>query len=340
MDIQALLRGAKELGASDFHAMAHAPPVFRIHGELQAYGRRKLKPEDTRAMVVKLLTPEQLRILERVGEYDASYAVPNGARFRLNCFRQQATYAIAARVIPSEVPTVEELELPPILKQIARRKQGMVLVTGPSGSGKTTTQAAMVNEINISLSRRIVTLENPIEYVHKHKKSLVLQREVGADTETFASGLRAALRQDPDVIMVGEIRDLETTRTAISAAETGHLVLASMHTLNAPTTLERIVDFFPTEQTEMMRHRVAAVLVATITQRLFARVMGTGLVPAVEVMLNKQAFASLIRQGKYHQIPSLMQTSKDTGMQTLAESVHNLVRRGLIHRDEELPFLD
>ncbi len=339
MDIRNLLATAHKLGATDFHATVGAPPVYRVHGRLQPHGEQRLTPADTEAMVRQLLSEPQLELLKRHGEYDSSIGLPGVSRFRLNCYRQRSSYALAARVIPSKVPTIDELGLPQVLKVVVREKQGLVLVTGPTGSGKTTTLAAMIHSINAAMPKHIVTLENPIEYMHRHGKSLVNQREVGFDTGSFASGLRAALRQDPDIILIGEMRDLETTRTAITAAETGHLVLATLHTVSAASSMERIIDVFPPEQQDMVRSQLATVLVATVSQRLFARLDGEGLVAALEILRNNKAVANLVRHAKFHQLDSIMQTSIEQGMQTMPKAVTALLRAGRIHRDDARPYL-
>ncbi len=339
MKIRDLLIRAHEIGASDLHITVGSPPVFRLNGELQPMQRAPLRPSDTEEMVRGLIGAEGFEELVRVGELDTSIGIPGISRFRLNCYRQRACYAVVARVIPSRIPTLRELGLPPVLRTLTEYTQGLVLVCGPTGAGKSTTLAAMINEINQTMRRHIVTLENPIEYLHSHRYSLVNQREVGFDTRSFPDGLRAALRQDPDVILVGEMRDAETIRTVITAAETGHLIFATLHTMSATATIERIVDVFPSEQQDMVRSQLATVLVAIISQRLLRRRDAQGRVAALEVLINTPAIANQIRTNKLHQVESTIQTGRGVGMQTMEMAVAELIKRGAIRREDGRPYL-
>jgi len=339
MEIRDLLIKAHEQSASDIHITVGSPPVFRINGELMPLQAAPLRPSDSESMIRDLIGEEGFKSLIDEGEFDSSIGIPGVSRFRLNCYRQRSCYAMVARVIPSRVPSLREMGLPPVLKTFIKKHQGLVLVCGPTGSGKSTTLAAMINEINQTMRHHIVTLENPIEYLHNHACSLVNQREVGFDTHSFSNGLRASLRQDPDVILVGEMRDAETTRTVITAAETGHLVFATLHTMSAVGTIERIVDVFPHEQQHMVRSQLANVLVSIVSQRLFRRADGSGRVAALEIMVNTPAIANQIRMDKLHQVESAIQTGASVGMQTMAVAVNNLVKQGLIRRDVGLPYM-
>jgi twitching motility protein PilT len=337
--INHLLRAAFELKASDIHLTVGSSPVFRIHGDLKRYGQDVLKPDDTEGMA-KTVIPEELwdEFKER-GELDLSYAIPGVSRFRVNAYHQRSCISIALRVVPTKIPTLEELNLPEVLTKIAEKPQGLVLVTGPTGSGKSTTLASMIQYMNQTMRKHIITLEDPIEYLHKHGSSIIDQREVGFDTKSFAYGLRSALRQDPDVILVGEMRDLETIHTAITAAETGHLVLGTLHTSSAVSTIERIIDVFPSVQQSQIRVQLASVLQGIIAQRLLPTADRKGRVAATEVLMNNSAVANLIRSEKIHQIPSVMQTSKAQGMELLQSTVKKYVDTGLISREVAQPYI-
>ncbi|MEL3974395.1 type IV pilus twitching motility protein PilT [Rossellomorea oryzaecorticis] len=337
--INHLLRAAFELKASDIHLTVGSSPVFRIHGDLKRYGQDVLKPNDTEGMA-KAVIPEALwdEFKER-GELDLSYAIPGVSRFRVNAYHQRSCISIALRVVPTKIPTLEELNLPEVLTKIAEKPQGLVLVTGPTGSGKSTTLASMIQYMNQTMRKHIITLEDPIEYLYKHGSSIIDQREVGFDTKSFAYGLRSALRQDPDVILVGEMRDLETIHTAITAAETGHLVLGTLHTSSAVSTIERIIDVFPSVQQSQIRVQLASVLQGIIAQRLLPTADRKGRVAATEVLLNNSAVANLIRSEKIHQIPSVMQTSKAQGMELLQSTVKKYVDTGLISREVAQPYI-
>ncbi|MBE2911932.1 type IV pilus twitching motility protein PilT [Anoxybacillus flavithermus] len=336
--VDAILRAAFELKASDIHLTVGIPPIFRINGDLKRYGQETLSPADTEQMA-KAIVPEKLwPYVDEAGEVDLSYSLPGVSRFRVNVFKQRGCISLAIRIVPTKIPTLDELQLPDVLKKMVTKPQGLILVTGPTGSGKSTTLAAMIDYMNKTMRKHIITLEDPIEYVHKHGSCIIDQREVGTDTSSFANGLRAALRQDPDVILVGEMRDLETIQTAIIAAETGHLVFGTLHTSSAPATIDRIIDVFQPEQQAQIRIQLATVLVAVISQRLFPRAQKNGRIAATEILINNAAVANLIRNGKIHQIPSIMQTSRALGMHTLETSIKELVQQGLIAKEVVAPY--
>ncbi|NPV28502.1 MAG: type IV pilus twitching motility protein PilT [Firmicutes bacterium] len=334
-----LLRLTARRGASDLHLTVGIPPVLRLNGYLVPLEFPPLTVPDTEKIARSLLTEEQWKRFISEGEIDLAYSLPGVSRFRVNAYRQRGSCALAIRVVPTRVPTFEELGLPEVVKSLARRPKGLILVTGPTGSGKTTTLAAMIDLINNERHCHIITLEDPIEYIHQHRKSIVNQREIGADTASFASGLRAALRQDPDVILVGEMRDLETIATAITAAETGHLVLSTLHTVDATQTVDRIIDVFPPHQQQQIRIQLAATLQGVIAQQLLPRADGKGRVLALELMVATPAVKNLIREGKTHQLISTIQTGGKYGMQTLESSLRRLCESGLITREDMMAHL-
>ncbi|MBE2923212.1 type IV pilus twitching motility protein PilT [Anoxybacillus flavithermus] len=337
--VDAMLRAAFELKASDIHLTVGIPPIFRINGDLKRYGQDVLSPTDTEQMA-KAIVPEHMWTrFETDGELDLSYSLSGVSRFRVNVFKQRGCISLAIRIVPTKIPTLDELQLPDVLKKMVAKPQGLILVTGPTGSGKSTTLAAMIDYMNKTMRKHIITLEDPIEYVHKHDSCIIDQREVGTDTSSFANGLRAALRQDPDVILVGEMRDLETIQTAVTAAETGHLVFGTLHTSSAPATIDRIIDVFQPEQQAQIRIQLATVLVSIISQRLFPRAQKNGRIAATEILINNAAVANLIRNGKIHQIPSVMQTNRALGMHTLEANIKELVQQGLIARETVEPYL-
>lgn len=338
LNIEQLLNYAVENGASDIHITVGVPPTARINGNLMPINKERLDPPDTRRLVEEILQEEHLEVLEKRGEIDLSYSVKGLGRFRVNVYRQRGSYSLALRVVSLYIPTVEELNLPVIIKDLARKTRGLVLVTGPTGSGKSTTLAAMIDLINSERNCHILTLEDPIEYLHRHKKSIVNQREIGYDSESFATGLRAALRQDPDVILVGEMRDLETISTAITAAETGHLVLSTLHTIGADKTIDRIIDVFPPYQQQQIRIQLSTVLQGVISQNLITHRDGKRRVPAVEVMIATPAIRNLIREGKTHQIITSMQTGGKYGMQTMDAALAQLYRNGDITYESALLY--
>lgn len=329
MDIVKLLEFAYSQDASDLHISALEAPMIRVHGSLKRIKMPPLSPEDTRAMIYDIMNDEQRRIFEERSDIDFSIEIGNIARFRVNVFKQSRGMGAVFRKIPQRILSIDELGLPPILKDIAKQPRGLVLVTGPTGSGKSTTLAAMIDYINENFEHHILTIEDPIEFVHKPKRSLINQREVGAHTLSFANALRAALREDPDVILVGEMRDLETIQLALTAAETGHLVFGTLHTSSAPKTVDRIVDVFPPAQQQQVRAMFSESIQAVITQTLCKKI-GGGRIAALEIMLGTPAVRNLIREGKIHQLPGVMQTSQAVGMQTLELHLKNLVERNLI----------
>ncbi|MBU9672902.1 type IV pilus twitching motility protein PilT [Planococcus sp. CP5-4] len=338
--IDKVLTQARNLNVSDIHLTTGIPPVFRMNGTLKRYGDENLTPDMTKE-IAKALMPEILwqQFLDK-GEMDFSYSLSGVARFRVNSFHQRGSISHAFRTIPTEIPTIADLQMPKTLANLAETPQGLILVTGPTGSGKSTTLAAMIRHINENLTKHIITLEDPIEYLHRHGSSIIDQREVGFDTDSFAAGLRAALRQDPDVVLVGEMRDLETISTAITAAETGHLVMATLHTSSAASTIERIIDVFPHGQQAQVRTQLAGILKAVVSQRLLPTADGKGRVAATEILINNPAVANLIRTEKVHQIPNVILTNRSFGMHMMVSSVQELLATGKISRQTAQPFLE
>lgn len=328
--IDELLIKAINLGASDVHVTVGIEPTARVHGKLIKLTPQRTTSDDTLRYVRQVLNDNSMRLLETRGEIDSAYFVDGLSRFRLNTYRQRGTCSLAFRAISNVIPSMEELRLPPVLKDLSKRQRGLILVTGPTGSGKSTTLASMIDYMNNNLNHHIITIEDPIEYLHSHKTSMVNQREVGADTLNFANALRAALREDPDVILVGEMRDLETISTAITAAETGHLVLSTLHTIGAAKTVDRIIDVFPPQQQQQIRVQLASVLEAVISQQILPKVDGNGRIPAFEVMIANPAIRNLVREGKTHQIQTIIQTSISEQMQTMDNHLVDLYRKGLI----------
>jgi twitching motility protein PilT len=331
LDFAELLLEVLERRASDLHITAASKPMVRVRGrllELEDYPT--LGPTDTREIVYSILTNDQRQRLETDWQIDFAYAIPNVARFRVNAYFQRGAIGAAFRLIPAEIKSIEDLGLPAVCHELAHKPRGFVLVTGPTGSGKSTSLAAIIDEINKSRNDHILTIEDPIEFLHAHKQCMVNQREIGSDATTFAAGLKAALRQDPDVILVGEMRDLETIHTALTAAETGHLVFATLHTQDAPQTIDRIIDVFPPAQQQQVRVQLSVALQGVITQQLLPTADGAGRVAACEVMIPTAAVRNLIREGKTHQILSTMQTGSSSGMQTMDAALATLVRQGRI----------
>ena len=340
MDYSILLRDLLDFTiqekASDLHISVGHPPILRITGRLVPLTKfKKIIPEDSQGLAFELMTDEQRERFLQKKEIDFSYSFEGKARFRVNIFFESGNISSALRLIPAKIPTIEELNLPPILHQFTKPSQGFVLITGPSSHGKSTTLAALIDEINRIRSDHIITIEDPIEYVFTDDRCIIDQREVYQDTLSFAQALRSTFRQDPDVIMVGEMRDLETMATAISAAETGHLVFATLHTNSASQTIHRIVDSFPPEQQNQIRAQLSASLLGVISQRLIPRIKG-GLIPACEIMLNTPAVANLIRENKIHELPLIIETSFELGMISLNRSLANLVRAKEISLDNAL----
>jgi twitching motility protein PilT len=333
-DFAELLLEVLDRRASDLHLTAGAPPTVRVRGRLvQLEDYPTLTPGDTREVIYSILTNDQRQRLETNWQLDFAYTVPNRARFRVNAYFQRAALGAAFRLIPVEITSIDDLGLPPVVHEFARKPRGLVLVTGPTGSGKSTSLAAMVDEINETRDEHVMTIEDPIEFLHRHKRCLVNQRELGSDAVSFPEALKAALRQDPDVILVGEMRDLETIQTAITAAETGHLVFATLHTQDTPQTVDRIVDVFPSHQQGQVRVQLAVGLQGIMTQQLLPTSDGAGRAVACEVLVPTPGVRNLIREGKTHQIYSMLQTGGQHGMQTMDTALVALVRAGKITRD-------
>jgi twitching motility protein PilT len=336
MSIDQLLKIAIERNASDLHITAGLPPMLRIDGRLVPTEFPRLKPEDTRRLIYAILNDKQREKFERDLELDTSYGIPGYGRFRLNVFKQRGAVSAAFRSIPNIIKTPQELGLPDIVNELAKKRSGLVLVTGPTGVGKSTTLAAIIDIINSTRSEHILTIEDPIEFIHTHKKSMINQRELGVDTYSFANALRSALREDPDVILVGEMRDLETISGVLTAAETGHLVLSTLHTIDAPQTIDRIIDVFPTHQQQQVRIQLAGVLEAIISQQLIPAATGSGRVLACEVLIANAAVKNIIREGKVHQLKAIMQTNRQIGMQTMDQALYDLWKENKISTEEAI----
>src|SRR4051795_7116008 len=335
--IDELLEHMVARDASDLHVTVGTPPVIRVRGEVERVDEfAPLSSEDTQQLLYRILSSEQQKQLEIKRQLDFSHSIPGLARFRVNVYFQRESIGAAFRLIPAELKTLEELGMPSTLHLLTDKPRGLVLVTGPTGSGKSTTLAALIDEINRNRSEHILTIDDPIEFLHRHKRCIVNQREIGPDAVSFAEALRAALRQDPDVILVGEMRDLETISTALTAAETGHLVFATLHTQDAPSTIDRIIDVFPAAQQEQIRVQLAAVLQGVVTQTLLPTVDGKGRVAALEILLPDDAVRNLIRTAKVEQIYSVMQTNTSRGMQTLEQALVDLVTRGVVTQEVAL----
>lgn len=334
--VDELLLEMVEKGSSDLHICIDVPPIIRIDGHLTALNYQKFNSMQTQRLLYDILSDEQIQRFEDSWELDFSYSLKNVSRFRVNIFKDKGTIAAAFRLIPMKIPTIKELGLPAVIETITRRPRGLVLVTGPTGSGKSTSLAAMINQINHEQSHHIITIEDPIEYLHQHRFSVINQREVGQDTKEFANALRAALREDPDVILVGEMRDLETMSNAIRAAETGHLVFATLHTNSAASTVDRVVDSFPASQQEQIRLMLSNSLEAVLCQQLLPRAGMPGRVCCMEIMIATPAIRNLVREAKSHQITSIIQTSANVGMQTMDQHLRDLYQKGVITYDDAL----
>ena len=333
--IDDLLREACERGASDLHLTVGLPPVVRVDGSLTRFSFQPLSPTDTQRLIYDILTNDQVQMFEKTRELDFSYGVRAIGRFRVNVYRQRGSVGAALRSIPDQIPTFEQLNLPPILRDLSRKHSGLVLVTGPTGSGKSTTIACMIDTINSERPVHIMTMEDPIEYLHRHKRGMVNQRELNTDTNSFGNALRAVLREDPDVVLIGEMRDLETISAALTLAETGHLVFGTLHTRNAPQTIDRVVDVFPPHQQDQIRVQLSNTLEAVVAQQLLPR-MGSGRVAAIEVLIATSAIRNLIREGKTHQIYSALETGAQFGMQTMDRVLADMLRNGVINKEEAL----
>jgi len=337
MNIEELLRMMVEKGASDLHLRVPSPPVIRIDGVLRVQEHLPgVTPQFVKESLEHIASERHIERFYNELELDMAYGLPGVARFRVNAFFQRGTISIAIRQIPIKVPTIDELGLPPVCKTLAMKQKGLVLVTGQTGMGKSTTLAAMINHMNHTDRRNVITVEDPIEYLHQHNKCLIAQRELGDDTKSFANALKHSLREDPDVILVGEMRDLETIATAITAAETGHLVLSTVHTASAPQTIERVIDVFPPYQQEQIRFQLSMVLEGVLSQILMPRASGKGRIASIEIMIATDAIRNLVREGKTEQIPTYMQTGRQHDMQTMDMALQELVRIGMVTMEEAL----
>lgn len=330
VDINDILRHVAEREASDLHITVGVPPIVRVNGELASLDHPKLKPDDTERLIYSMLSDEQREKVESGLECDLSYSIAGQARFRVNVFQQRNSVGAAFRLVPAVIKSLEELQLPPILDAIVRKPRGFVIVTGPTGSGKSTTLASMINIINETRSVHVVTVEDPIEYLHAHKNSIINQREVGSDTRSFANALKFVLRQDPDVILIGEMRDMETIAAGLTAAETGHLVFTTLHTQDAAQSVDRVIDVFPPHQQQQIRVQLAGTLQGVISQQLLPSKDGRGQAVGVEVMMPTPGIRNMIRESKTHQIYNAVQTGQKFGMQTMDQSLVDLYRRGKI----------
>ncbi len=336
VDIKTILAWAIKNEASDVHINVGMPPVLRKDTELIEMDEPPVTEQEARAMVLAMVGPEKIKKFEENRDLDFSTEISGGDRFRVNAHFQRGTIAISFRVIPNQVHTIDDLHLPSIVKELTDLPRGLVLVTGHTGSGKSTSLAAMLGLINSRYSKRIITLEDPVEYLISNERCMIEQREIGSDCPNFASGLRHALRQDPDIIMVGEMRDLETTSFTITAAETGHLVFSTLHTINAPQSIERIVDIYPAGQQNQIRTMLANTLQAVISQTLFKRIDQPGMVPCTEILLCTSATRNCIRENRIYEIPNIIETSRRLGMQTMDNSIAEMYFKGFIDRDEAI----
>lgn len=335
--IDEMLKAANERGASDLHITVGVPPKIRIDGELTDIADERIMPADAENLIMPIIPDHARKQLVEMGESDFSYAIAGVGRYRVNAFRQRGSYACVIRIVGTRIPSPQELGLPESVVALTELKRGLVIVTGPTGSGKSTTLASLVDVINSTQNVNVITLEDPIEYLHRHNKAIVNQREIGVDSFSYTSALRAALREDPDVIMVGEMRDLDTISTAITAAETGHLVLSTLHTTGAANTIDRIIDVFPPYQQQQIRIQLAGVLESVISQQLLPKVLG-GRVAAFEVMHTNTAIKNLIRESKTHQIDNIIQTNRKLGMMMMDDAIMELYMRGEISKETALEY--
>ncbi|MCU9807541.1 MAG: type IV pilus twitching motility protein PilT [Paraclostridium dentum] len=333
MDIFDILINASDLGASDVHINSKCEPIARVNGKFIKISNELLSKSDTEKMANELIGIQKFNEIKELGEYDFSISIKNLYRFRVNIYKQQDSYAIAARIINSKIPDLETLGLPNVVKEFAKKENGLVLVTGPTGSGKSTTLASILDSINKNFQKHIITLEDPIEYIYNRKNSIISQREIGRDTKNFKSGLKSVLRQDPDVILIGEIRDEETLATALTAAETGHLVFSTLHTIGAAQTIDRIIDMFQANQQNQIRMQLSSVCEGIISQQLIPNINNEGMVAATEVMVSTSAIKNLIRDSKTHQISNIIQTGSKNGMKLMDQDLVNLFKRRKISKE-------
>ena len=340
MNINEVLVEAIKQGASDIHITVGVPVMLRLRGELKRLNEEVLTAADVKELVKMIVPNEQVNLFHENKQLDFSYEIKDVSRFRVNAYYQKGNMALAIRPIPTKIPTLEQLQLPSVLKRLMEKPRGLVLVTGPTGSGKSTTLAAMIDYINETTLKHIITLEDPIEFYHEHKNCVINQREIGEDVPNFNQALKVALRQDPDIILVGEMRDLETIKIALTAAETGHLVLGTLHTSSAASTIERIVDVFPGQEQAQIRTQLAGCLVGVVSQRLFKTTDGLSRRAACEIMINTPAIANLIRSEKVHQIPGMIQTGREVGMKTMQDHLKELITQGIISRLEAREYLE
>jgi len=338
IQIEELLKTAKEHGASDVHITVGIPPKMRIGGSLRSMDFEKLMPSEIEPALLSIMNPRQKQQLDEKGEVDFSVSIPGEGRYRVNVFRQRGSYAAALRLVGTVIPDVNELGIPQSVMQLYKKKRGLILITGPAGSGKSTTLAAIIDKINHNINVHVITLEDPIEYLYQHKMAIVNQREIGLDTTSYHAALRAALREDPDVIMVGEMRDAETIATALTAAEMGHLVLSSLHTVGAANTIERIIDVFPPQKQQQVRIQLASVLESVVSQQLIPTQDKHHRAAAFEVMHMTPYIKSFIRDDKTHQITNVMKNGKKFGMQTMDDAIFDLYLRGIINREQAIIF--
>jgi twitching motility protein PilT len=336
IDVKKMLSKAIEEGASDVHINIGMPPIMRINTELKAMDVPAITDEEAKQMVLAMSNEQKFKTFEEKMDFDFSTTIDDGHRFRVNAHFQRETIALSFRVIPNVIPPLEDLHLPEVARQLTELPRGLVLITGHTGSGKSTTLASMIGEINSRESKRIITLEDPVEYALENDSCMIEQREIGADCTSFGSGLRHVLRQDPDIVMVGEMRDLETTSSTITAAETGHLVFSTLHTVNASQTVERVIDIYPAGQQNQIRAMLSNTLQAVISQTLFKRVDKPGMVPCVEILLCNSAVRNCIREGRVFEIPNIIETSRRLGMQSMDHSIADMCQKGYIGREEAI----
>lgn len=337
-EIEDILKAAKEAKASDVHLTVGIPPKMRVNGKIITMQYPKLMPVDTMEIVLSIMTETQREKFEEYGEYDMSFSIPDTGRYRVNVYKQRGSAALAFRLVGTQIPSLAELGVPESVSDLYQKKRGLILVTGPTGSGKSTTLAAIIDKVNSNRDAHVITLEDPIEYLHQHKLSMVNQREIGIDSMNYAKALRAALREDPDVILVGEMRDFETISVAITAAETGHLVLSTLHTIGAASTVDRVIDVFPPHQQQQIRVQLANVLEAVVSQQLLPKMDGSGRAAAFEVLHANYAVRNLIREGKSHQLASVMQTNRKLGMITMDEAIIQGYYEGKFDRETAIQF--